>query len=338
MNKDSFGNSNRYSFKNPLGLSAELFEDRNSNGQKTEELSDVVALKKAPIGRLFKLNIPEVPVLLLGSIAATVHGVIFPLFGILMSSVIKSFYEPPDKLKKDTSFWALISLVLGVASLISIPAEYSLFAIAGGKLIERIRTLSFQSIVHQEVGWFDNASNSSGALGTKLSVDALNVRRLAGDNLALIVQSIATLITGFVIAFAADWRLALIITCVIPLVGAQGYAQVKFLKGFSEDAKEMYENASQVATDAVGSIRTVASFCAEKRVVATYNEKCEALRKQGIRSGIVGGLGYGFSFLILHLTYGLCFYVGAQFVRQGKHSLYVREKLLFQMFLRFSSP
>jgi hypothetical protein len=82
--------------------------------------------------------------------------------------------------------------------------------------------------------------------------------------------------------------------------------------------QEMYENASQVATDAVGSIRTVASFCAEKRVVATYNEKCGALRKQGIRSGIVGGLGFGFSFLIMYLAYGLCFYVGAQFIRQGK--------------------
>jgi ATP-binding cassette subfamily B (MDR/TAP) protein 1 len=51
------------------------------------------------------------------------------------------------------------------------------------------------------------------------------------------VQSIASLTTGFVIAFAADRRLALIITCVIPLVGAQGYAQVKYLKGFREDAK-----------------------------------------------------------------------------------------------------
>ncbi|CAD6237270.1 unnamed protein product [Miscanthus lutarioriparius] len=253
MNKDSFGNSNRYSFKNPLGLSVELHENRIIGGEKTEGHSDVV-LKKAPIGRLFKLNMPEVPVLLLGSIAASVHGVVFPLFGILMS----------------------------------VPAQYFLFAVAGDKLIERIHALSFQSIVRQEIAWFDNASNS---------------------------------------------RLALIITCVIPLVGAQGYAQVKFLKGFSEDAKEMYEDASQVATDAVGSIRTVALFCAEKRVVATYNEKCEALRKQGIRSGIVGGLGYGFSFLMLYFTYGLCFYVGAQFVRQGKTTFPDVFKVFFALVL-----
>ncbi|CAM0882246.1 unnamed protein product [Alopecurus aequalis] len=318
MTKDSFGNSNRYSFKNPLGLSVESHEDEITGEQNKDDLPNGKTIKKAPIGRLFYLNKPEVPFLLLGSIAASVHGVIFPLFGILMSGVIKSFYEPPDKLRKDSSFWALISVVLGIAALISIPAEYFLFGIAGGKLIERVRTLSFQNIVRQEVAWFDNPSNSSGALGTRLSVDALNVRRLVGDNLAVIVQSAAALITGFVIAFTADWRLALVITCVIPLVGIQGYAQVKFLKGFSEEAKEMYEEASQVATDAVGSIRTIASFCAEKRVVTTYNKKCEALRKQGIRSGIVGGLGFGFSFLVLYLTYALCFYVGAQFVRQGK--------------------
>ncbi|XP_048564122.1 ABC transporter B family member 4-like [Triticum urartu] len=333
MTKDSFGNSNRYSFKNPLGLSVELHEDEITGEQNKDDLSNGKTLQKAPIGRLFYLNKPEVPFLLLGAIAASAHGVIFPLFGILMSGVIKSFYEPPDKLRKDSSFWALISVVLGFASFIAIPAEYLLFGIAGGKLIERVRTLSFQNIVHQEVAWFDNPSNSSGALGTRLSVDALNVRRLVGDNLGLIVQSTAALITGFVIAFTADWRLALIITCVIPLVGAQGYAQVKFLKGFSEEAKEMYEDASQVATDAVGSIRTIASFCAEKRVVTTYNKKCEALRKQGIRSGIVGGLGFGFSFLVLYLTYALCFYVGAQFVRQGKTTFADVFKVFFALVL-----
>ncbi|CAM0947472.1 unnamed protein product [Alopecurus aequalis] len=317
MTKDSFGNSNRYSFKNPLGSSVELHEDEITGDRSKDDLPDGKTLKDAPIRRLFYLNKPEVPFLLLGCIAASVHGVILPLFGILMSDAIKSFYEPPDKLRKDSSFWALICVVLGITCLISIPAEYFFFGIAGGKLIERVRTLSFQNIVRQEVAWFDNPSNSSGALGTRLSVDALNVRRLVGDNLAVIVQSAAALITGFVIAFIADWRLALVITCVIPLVGAQSYVQVKFSKGFSEEAK-MYEDASQVATDAVGSIRTIASFCAEKRVVTTYNKKCEALRKQGIRSGVIGGLSFGFSYLVMYLSYALCFYVGALFIRQGK--------------------
>jgi hypothetical protein len=61
-----------------------------------------------------------------------------------------------------------------------------------------------------------------------------------GDNLALLAQVTSGLITGLVIAFVADWKLTLIILCAMPLSGAQGYAQVKFLKGFSQDAKVIY--------------------------------------------------------------------------------------------------
>ncbi|TVU35426.1 hypothetical protein EJB05_17314, partial [Eragrostis curvula] len=138
---------------------------------------------------------------------------------------------------------------------------------------------------------------------------------------------------GFLIAMIADWKLCLIILSVIPLAGLQGYAQVKFLKGFNEDAKLLYEDASQVATDAISGIRTVASFCAEQRVTKTYDRKYEASKKQGVRTGMVGGLGFGFSFLVLNLTYGLCFYVGAQFIRHDKSTFGDVFKVFFALML-----
>lgn len=339
ISRGSMGNSSRHSLTLPIGMpgSVELLEGNDANWEEDEKEQardgDRKAPKKAPMGRLASLNKPEVPILVLGSLAAGVHGVLFPLFGLMISNAIKTFYEPPHQLKKDASFWGLMCVVLGIVSILSIPVEYFLFGVAGGKLIERIRALSFRSIVHQEVAWFDDPKNSSGALGARLSVDALNVRRLVGDNLALAVQVTSTLIAGFVIAFVADWKLTLIILCVMPLSGVQGYAQVKFLKGFSQDAKILYEDASQVATDAVSSIRTVASFCAEKRVTTIYDDKCEASKKQGVRTGMVGGLGFGFSFLMLYLTYGLCFYVGAQFVRHNKSTFGDVFKVFFALMM-----
>uniref|UniRef100_A0ACD5VHV0 Uncharacterized protein n=1 Tax=Avena sativa TaxID=4498 RepID=A0ACD5VHV0_AVESA len=321
ISKGSAMNSSGNSFTLPLELrcAVELLAENDTHEENQRELDgDGEVPNQAPMGRLAGLNKPEVHIILLGSLAAAVHGVLFPLASLTISSAIKSFYAPPDKLRKDSSFWGLMCVVMGILSIITIPAELFLFGIAGGKLIERIRSMSFRSIVHQEVAWFDDPTNSSGALGTRLSVDASNVRHLVGDNLALTVQIIATLVTGFVIAVIADWKLFLIILCVIPLVGIQSYAQVKFLKGFSQDAKMMYEDASQVAIDAIASIRTIASFCSEKRITTIYDHKCEALMNQGVRTGIVGGIGFGFSFLMLYLTYGLCFYVGAQFVRHGQ--------------------
>lgn len=80
----------------------------------------------------------------------------------------------------------------------------------------------------------------------------------------------------------------------------------------------MYEDASQVANDAVGSIRTVASFCAEKKVMEMYQRKCEGPQKHGIRTGLVSGAGFGSSFFLLYCTNALCFYVGAFLVQHGK--------------------
>ncbi|XP_056683585.1 ABC transporter B family member 3-like [Spinacia oleracea] len=73
-----------------------------------------------------------------------------------------------------------------------------------------------------EIGWFDEAENSSGTIGARLSADAATI-------------------------------LALIVLVLIPLIGISGYLQVKFTQGFSADAKKKYEEASQVANDVVAS-------------------------------------------------------------------------------------
>ena len=77
----------------------------------------------------------------------------------------------------------------------------------------------------------------SGSICARLSTDALNVKRLVGDNLALNVQTASTIISGFTIAMVANWKLALIITVVIPFVAFQTYAQIVFLKGLNRNAK-----------------------------------------------------------------------------------------------------
>ena len=80
----------------------------------------------------------------------------------------------------------------------------------------------------------------------------------------------------------------------------------------------MYEEASQVANDAVGGIRTVASFCAEKKVMDLYQKKCDAPMKQGVRVGVVSGLGFGISSFALFGAYAVCFYAGAVLVEKGQ--------------------
>jgi len=112
------------------------------------------------IRRLAYLNKPELPILLLGALAASVHGIIFPMFGFMISSVIKIFYEPAPLLRRGSRRWAFIYVGLGFASLIAIPVQNFFFGIAGGKLIRRVRFMTFEKVVHQEIRWFDDPANS----------------------------------------------------------------------------------------------------------------------------------------------------------------------------------
>ena len=128
-------------------------------------------------------------------------------------------------------------MVLGLASFLAIPARTYFFSVAGCKLIQRIRVMCFEKVVRMEVGWFDEPEHSSGAIGARLSADAASVRALVGDALGLLVENAASAVAGVVIAFVASWQLALIVLALIPLIGVNGFLQVKFMKGFSEDAK-----------------------------------------------------------------------------------------------------
>ncbi|XP_072958940.1 ABC transporter B family member 11-like [Typha angustifolia] len=326
----SLENSSHHSFSVPFGFQVGI--DTPDNSSKKPGSPDPLPQHEVSFRRLAYLNKPEIPILVLGSIAAIISGVIFPIFAILLSNVINTFYEPPHKLKKDSKFWSSMFLVFGVVSLLAIPASSYFFAVAGSKLIRRIRLMTFEKVVNMEVEWFDDPDNSSGAIGARLSADAAKVRSLVGDALSLVVQNTATLIAGLVIAFASNWQLSLLILALIPLIGINGWIQLKFMQGFSADAKMMYEEASQVANDAVGNIRTVASFSAEEKVMELYKKKCEGPMKTGIRQGIISGIGFGVSFFLLFCVYATSFYAGSRLVEDGKTTF----AKVFRVFLALS--
>jgi ATP-binding cassette subfamily B (MDR/TAP) protein 1 len=112
------------------------------------------------IFRLASLNKPEAPILFLGACAAIAGGVIFPVYGILLSTVIKTFYEPFHQLRKDANFWASMFVVLGCSAFVALTVQLFCFSVGGSKLVERVRRLTFEKVLQQEIAWFDESRNS----------------------------------------------------------------------------------------------------------------------------------------------------------------------------------
>ncbi|CAI5536823.1 unnamed protein product [Closterium sp. Naga37s-1] len=293
-------------------------EGEGGDGEEGEEKKKV-AFKDTPMARLAMLNRPEWPYAILGSVAAAAHGVIMPFFALILSNIITTFYNPDiSQMRSDANFWAGMFVVLGASACAAIACQTVLFGVVGYSLIRRVRALCFSSVLRQEIGWFDMDENSSGAIGARLSTDAAQVRGMVGDQMALMVQNLATVILGLVLAFRANWQLSLVILAIVPLLAITGAAQMQSLKGFSEDAKVKFEEASRVANDAVGAMRTVAAFGAEQRVQELYNERCSTPIRAGIRKAHVSGIGMAVAQFSIFGVYSLAFWFGGKLVQQGK--------------------
>lgn len=107
--------------------------------------------------------------------------------------------------------------------------------------IRRLRLMCFEKVIHMEISWFDKLENSSGAIGARLSADASAVRGIVGDALGYLVQISATAIAGLVIGFQASWQLSIVLLFMLPLVGLNGYFQIKSFVGFHADSKVAME-------------------------------------------------------------------------------------------------
>lgn len=54
-----------------------------------------------------------------------------------------------------------------------------------------------------------------------------------GDQLGVVIQNLVTVIGAYVIAFSAGWKMTLVITAAVPLLGAGAWINAKFMLGFS---------------------------------------------------------------------------------------------------------
>ncbi|KAK7308148.1 hypothetical protein VNO77_41745 [Canavalia gladiata] len=90
--------------------------------------------------------------------AEAVHGLVFPIFGLRFHQQYLCSTNL-HKNKGKIEFWSL--LFVGLVTLVALQVKNYFFGVAGGKLIERIHSLTFEKVSHQEINWFDDLANSS---------------------------------------------------------------------------------------------------------------------------------------------------------------------------------
>ncbi|CAG8499839.1 12693_t:CDS:10, partial [Cetraspora pellucida] len=72
-----------------------------------------------------------------------------------------------------------------------------MFLLSGERLTKRLRKLTFEALLKQEIAYFDDEKNGTGVLTSKLAVDATKVEGLSGGSMGTLLQNIFNLTVGF---------------------------------------------------------------------------------------------------------------------------------------------
>ncbi|GBF62438.1 ABC transporter [Trichophyton mentagrophytes] len=154
-----------------------------------------------------KLNRPERMLILLGLIGYIFAGLGTPVQAIFFAKLIEAVSVPAsqyNKLRSETSFWALMYLMLGIVAIISWFGQGACFAFSSERLIRRAKDTTFRSILRQEVSFFDE--RSTGDLTTILSQDTTHLGGLDGAVLGSMITFTVTIIGGPALSVAIGWK------------------------------------------------------------------------------------------------------------------------------------
>ncbi|CAA7271334.1 unnamed protein product [Cyclocybe aegerita] len=252
---------------------------------------------------------------IIGSIFACMTGLVYPAFGVVYAKGIEGFSALDNASRRfqgDRN--ALWLFVIAVISTMAIGFQNYLFSASASTLTARLRTLSFKAILRQDIEFFDKDSNSTGALTAQLSDNPQKVNGLAGITLGAIVQSVATLIGGSILGLIFIWRVGLVGIACTPLLVSTGYIRLRVVVLKDQANKKAHEDSAQLACEAAGSIRTVASLTREEDCVRLYSESLEEPLRKSNKTAFWSNLLYSFSQACGFFVIALIFWYGATLV------------------------
>ncbi|KAI0261288.1 P-loop containing nucleoside triphosphate hydrolase protein [Gloeopeniophorella convolvens] len=265
--------------------------------------------------RMGKINSSEWKNYLLGAVAAIISGAIYPSFGIVYAHALTGFSLPTAAERRHSGDrFALWLFVIAIVALFATGFQNYFFATSAASLSRKLRMRSFRALLRQDIEYFDRDENNTGAIVSSLSDGPQKIYGLAGITLGAILQSLATLVVGILLGLVFIWKIGLVGIGCLPFVLSTGYIRLRVVVLKDQQNKKAHEASAQLACEAAGSIRTVASLTREGDCLAQYSDSLGETMAKSNRTAIWSNLLYALSQAAAFWVTALVFWYGARLV------------------------
>ena len=258
------------------------------------------------VARLLALARPEVPLLVMATVALLVSSGLSLAFPQAVRWMVDAITGESAPFDFDTA--ALVLIVLfAVGALFGMVRSW-LYTLAGERVVARLRTDLYRSIIGQDVAFFDQTR--TGELTNRLASDTSVLQNTVTVNISMALRFGVGAIGGIVLLAVMSPTLTAVALSVVPVVaiGAAVYGRV--LRNLSKDVQDALARSTEIAEETIAGVRTVRSFAREDAEAARYgsavNDSYLLAAKRALAVGVFQGVtGFaGYSAIALVVWYG----------------------------------
>jgi subfamily B ATP-binding cassette protein MsbA len=226
----------------------------------------------------------------------------------------------------------MIAMVAGAATLIQASTSFALsqiLGVAAQRAITDMRKRVQARVMHLPVRYFD--STQTGVLVSRIMSDAEGIRNLVGTGLVQLVGGLVTAVLALVGLFWLNWHLTTITILVLAAFGGgMAYAFRTLRPLFRERGKINAEITGRL-TEALGGIRVVKSYTAEKREEIVFTKGAHRLFRNIAKSMTGVSATTAGSTVIVGIVGVLMIWLGGQAVLAGDMTL--GELIMYMLFI-----
>ncbi|KIK80729.1 hypothetical protein PAXRUDRAFT_833366 [Paxillus rubicundulus Ve08.2h10] len=180
---------------------------------------------------------------------------------------------------------------------------------------KRVREKYLQAVLRQDIAYFDNVG--AGEVATRIQTDTHLVQQGMSEKVALVVNFLCAFLTGFILAYARSWRLALAMSSIFPCIAITGIVMTKFMSKYMQLALKHIAEGGTLAEEVISTVRTAHAFGTQKSLSSLYDVHVRAARVVDEKGALFNGGGLGFFFFVIYAAYALAFQFGTTLINEG---------------------
>ncbi|KAG6301723.1 hypothetical protein E4U09_004665 [Claviceps aff. purpurea] len=252
-------------------------------------------------------------------LSCTAGGLMSSSISVLAAKSLEA-YERVDV--EQANFFALGFFIIALCSLVVYAIVGWCSNVIAQTIVQFYRRDILDNTLRQDMTFFDDPENSTGALVSRLATEPLSLQELLSINVALIVICIVNVLCSCIIAIVYGWKLGLVLSFgALPILIGAGYLRIRLETKFEQDTAERFATSSAIAAEAAMSIRTVCSLALEERVIERYSQSLDGIVRDSIGNLGVKMFFYAMSQSVSLLIMGLGFWYGGRLVSTGEYTL-----------------